>query len=97
MDLKPVIHKRQATRQIPDTASYRFYIAAEIPRSDISEKTDVVFTIGDNNAYGMYVNFPLSAGKTYTMYVAYISRFNKTVRLCLFKCFYDLLIYRKDM
>ena len=51
--------------------------------SDISEKTDVVFTIGDNNAYGMYVNFPLSAGKTYTMYVAYISRFNETVRVLL--------------
>ena len=86
VDLKPAIHKRQATRQIPDTTSHRFYIAAEIPRSYtyISE-TDLVFIIGDNNTYGMYDNEPLSAGQTYTVYVAYISRFNKTVRLCLFK------------
>ena len=79
MDLKPVIHKRQATRQFPDTTSHSFYIAAEIPRSDISEKTDLVFIIGDNKTYGMYDNEPLSAGQTYTVYVAYISRFNESV------------------
>ena len=86
VDLKPNIEKRQVKQSflVPDTASSRFYIAAEMPRSDDRE-ADLVFTIGDNNAYGMHVNFPLLAGQTYTVYVAYISRFNKTVRLCLFK------------
>ena len=40
------------------------YIAAELPVSSLSDK----FTVGDNNAYGEYVNIPLHTDN-YTFYI----------------------------